>query len=142
MRIPITLAPWGNSIFGFVPISFEISNLNINGSILFMVDTGASKTTISWVDASRNGIQYNSFPLSRNAVVGIGTGARVYLMNHDIKFYFIGTTGAFSVIKHGIAILENPARTPIPSLLGNDFLDAFGFRLIYDRPTQSAYLDQ
>ena len=100
------------------------------------------EASASWVDALRNGIPYSSFPLSRNAVVGIGTGARVYLMNHDIKFYFKSTTGSFSVIKRGIAILENPARTPIPSLLGNDFLDAFGFRLIYDRPTQSAYLDQ
>lgn len=140
MRIRAFLAEWGASLFAFVPVIFSIDELGIDGNLSFLIDTGASSTCIGSIDAKRNRITYEDFNLTSEAT-GVGKG-RIYDVPHRIKLTFeTCARGKWEPSMRDFKVLENPSGSPVPSLLGNDFLDSMGFRLVYDRPISAAYLE-
>jgi predicted aspartyl protease len=117
----------------YIPAIVVCDGLNFVELMRFLVDTGASRTSISEGDAIRYGIQHSHLEKSGTAL-GIGGTATVYNMkNVLLAFRKEGEVGLHRVRLQRVGVLKHSAKKKqlrnrlrvLPSLLGRDVLDRF-----------------
>ncbi|MGB9684361.1 MAG: aspartyl protease family protein, partial [Candidatus Bathyarchaeales archaeon] len=141
LRIPCFFKP-GIFEAAYVVAILESKDLGINETIEFLVDTGASRTTICDKDALRLGIDFGELERLSEGMLGIGGLVDTYVMK-NIKLTFRRENGKSHienmervyVLKH--AILDERIMR-IPSILGRDVLNKYA--LIYDKRHETAYI--
>lgn len=135
----------------YIPAYLTISNLGIaKKTIIFELDTGASRTVISQGDAEKIGIDFEKFKeFDPKSVLGIGGRAKVYVVqNATLQFQELGRPqwlmqvdiAELFILYHGSDDSpETKELKNLPSLLGRDLLgrsfrlDSDGDRITFDR---------
>ena len=141
MRIPCFFKP-GIFEAAYLVAVLESKALGINGTVEFLVDTGASRTTICDKDAVRLGINFEKLEQLREGMLGIGGLVDAYLLK-SVKLTFRREDGKthvehldkIYVLKH--AVLDERIMR-IPSILGRDLLNKYAF--VYDKRYETAYI--
>jgi hypothetical protein len=99
-----------------------IPRSGIQGSISFLVDTGADTTTLLPDDSRRLGVDYSTLKLERGSTVGIGGAARFYAERAIIVFTDPGKWLYAYEISLSISPYDKALKS-VHSLLGRDILD-------------------
>ncbi len=141
MRIPCFFKP-GIFEAAYVVAVLESNALGMCETIEFLVDTGASRTTICDKDAIRLGIDFGKLEKLGEGMLGIGGVVDTYVLK-DVKLVFrredekghVQNFERIYVLKHA-ALDERIMR--IPSILGRDILNKYA--LIYDKRHEKAYI--
>lgn len=141
MRIPcfFKLGPFEAA---YVVAVLESKPLNLHETVEFLVDTGASRTTICDKDAIRLGIDFARLEKLSEGMLGIGGMVNTYVLN-DVRLIFrredekdhIENFKKIYVLKHTL-LDERIMR--IPSILGRDMLNKYA--LVYDKRHEKAYI--
>ena len=113
----------------------SIPLLKIEQNVEFLIDTGATKTTILDRDAITLGISYAKLSRLRQPLLGLGGLVETYVAR-DAKLHFKTEEGLehnevlpeLLVVKHR-KVDDNIMR--IPSVLGRDILNRY--KLVYDK---------
>ena len=118
-------------------------------SLAFLIDTGASATTILDPDLERLGIDWNSLVKAPRPLGGIGGTVETRLID-DGRLLFKTGSGetvmeklTIHVAKHDPARLDRPGKElvmQLPCLLGRDILQRY--RFVYDKPRKQVYLEK
>ena len=120
----------------------ESEVLGIHETVEFLVDTGASRTTICDKDAVRLGIDFDRLERLSEGMLGIGGIVDTYVLR-NVKLTFRRETDEshvenfdrIYVLKH--AVLDDRIMR-IPSILGRDMLNKHA--LVYDKRHEAAYI--
>lgn len=120
----------------------ESKFLHIYATVEFLVDTGATITTLSDRDASRLGIDYEVLEKLPDGMLGVGGTVDTYTLK-DAKLTFhtqdkkthTETLDCLCILKHANL---NDRILRIPSILGRDILNKHA--LIYDKRQEKAYI--
>ncbi len=124
---------WSTAGTPYVIAFLVCPKLNLQESIAFLVDTGASATVIMDNDAHRLKIDYAALKRRKEKTTGVGGSVDTYILP-DVRLYFRTADGKLheermgdiSVLKHAIKNEEEAARIrKLPSLLGRDFLNRY-----------------
>lgn len=132
---------WGWRDAPFVEAVLICPSLNLKKPILFLIDTGASRTTILDTDAEALGLNYSRLEKLPTGTVGIGGVVDTYVLP-NVRLLFESDEGpheeqlerAFA-LKHTfkgkkVRLCAEQIKA-FPSLLGRDIINRF--RLIADR---------
>jgi hypothetical protein len=130
---------WGAFGAAYVRAIVVSDNLQASRHVRFLIDTGASRTTILDADAVRLGIRYDQLQKFAAGTTGIGGVVDTYVIP-DVKLLFIADGNIHEeqlpqlfVLRHAPKSVEEAERiNKIPSLLGRDVFSKY--RLILDRP--------
>lgn len=141
MRIPCFFKP-GIFEAAYVVAILESKVHRINETVEFLVDTGASRTTVCDKDALRLGIDFRKLERLSEGMLGIGGLVDTYAMK-NVKLAFRRENGKshienmerIYVLKHAI---PGERIMRIPSILGRDILNKYAF--IYDRRHETAHI--
>ena len=141
MRIPCFFKP-GIFEAACVVAVLESDALGMRETIEFLVDTGASRTTICDKDAIRLGIDFGKLEKLGEGMLGIGGVVDTYVLK-DVKLVFrreddkshVQNFERIYILKH--AVLDEKIMR-IPSILGRDILNKYA--LIYDKRHEKAYI--
>lgn len=141
MRIPCFFKP-GIFEAAYVVAVLECKALHIRDTVEFLVDTGASRTTICDKDGIRLGIDYDKLEKLGEGMLGIGGLVDTYLLK-DVKLTFRRENGKSHVESFDrIYVLKHAVRDErimrIPSILGRDMLNKHA--LVYDKRQEKAYI--
>ena len=115
---------------------------DIDETVEFLVDTGASRTTLLDKDAIYFGIEYEKLRRVQD-LSGIGGSVETYVID-DTTLLFRESTPIkmpVFVIKHPLVTMDKEERTRMlrfPSILGRDVISRF--RLIFDRANSELLL--
>jgi hypothetical protein len=141
LRIPCFFKP-GTLEAAYVAAVFESETLRTYASVEFLVDTGATRTTISDRDAIRLGIDYGMLEKHAEGMLGIGGTVETYtLKNAKLLFHkkdkktHTETLETICFLRHA-QLNEKILR--IPSILGRDILNKYA--LVYDKRQEKAYI--
>lgn len=113
----------------YITAVLKIPNLNITQKIEFLIDTGATKTTILDKDAISAGIPYNRLIRPKHPLLGVGGLVATYIAK-NAGIYFRADDDSehkellreLLVVKHA-RVNHNIMR--IPSVLGRDILNKY-----------------
>lgn len=141
MRIPCFFKP-GIFEAAYVVAVLECEALRISDTIEFLVDTGASRTTICDKDVIRLGIDFSKLEKLSEGMLGIGGLVDTYVLS-DVKLTFRREDGEshmenfdwIYVLKHAV---RDERIMRIPSILGRDMLNKHA--LVYDKRHEKAYI--
>ncbi len=141
MRIPCFFKP-GPLEAAYVAAILESQTLHVYATVEFLVDTGATRTTISDKDAVRLGIDYLALEKLGEGMLGIGGTVDTYNLK-DVKFTFNqGRRKTHEETLEKICVVKHPQLNErilrIPSILGRDILNHYA--LIYDKREEKAYI--
>jgi predicted aspartyl protease len=132
----------GQGGLGYVRPYIVLQDLHIQSPIRMVVDTGASRTTISERDANRLGIEYSSLTCpDNNRVIGIGGACRYYLAGRAALVFRISESSWHTEMLDSVFVLKTEtdndeakkAAQKIPSLLGIDILKKYSVRFTKKR---------
>lgn len=120
---------------GFINAHLISEEMRIDEMIEFLVDTGASRTTLLDKDAIYLGINYGKLRKSEQDMSGIGGSVETYVVNDSVILFGENSvkTPVF-VLKHSLEEMSREERIKIlrfPSILGRDIINKF--RLIFDK---------
>ncbi len=127
---------------GFINGHLVSEEMGIDETVEFLVDTGASRTTLLDKDAIYLGIEYKKLRRVQD-MSGIGGSVETYVMD-DTTLLFRESTPIkmpVFVIKHPLVTMDKEERIRIlrfPSILGRDVISRF--RLIFDRANSELLL--
>lgn len=127
---------------GFVNIHLISESMEIDETIEFLVDTGASRTTMLDKDAIYLGLDYNKLTKYKENLSGIGGSISTYVIE-DASLILGDAQMDLPVFvgKHPIEKMskeESIKILRIPSLLGRDVINKF--RLIFDKEKEELIL--
>lgn len=131
---------------GFIEARLISKSLKLDEIISFLVDTGASRTTILDKDALRMGIKYNNLTKSPASLIGIGGTISCFIIP-DSTLFFKSSKGdiniklPITVAKHPLETMSTHQQTQIlrlPSLLGRDIINRY--KLTFDFPQSTIAL--
>ena len=127
----------------------ETSALTGRHSLTFLMDTGASVTTILDPDLVRLGIDWNRLAKAPRPLGGIGGTVETRLIE-DGRLFFKNGSGEtviekvmIHVARHDLTRLDRSGRElvmQLPCLLGRDILGRY--RFVYDRLRKQVYLEK
>lgn len=120
----------------YVRALFICSELNFREHIEFLIDSGASRTTILDNDAIRLGINYDRLERYKEGTTGIGGVVDTYIIP-QATIIFRTSTGIHEESFDMVFTLKHKPRNEreeerikrIPSLLGRDFLNKYSLFL-------------
>jgi hypothetical protein len=126
----------------YVVAVLECEALHIRDTIEFLVDTGASRTTICDKDVIRLGIDLSRLDKLSEGMLGIGGLVDTYVLK-DVKLTFrrenegshLENFDRIYVLKHAI---RDERIMRIPSILGRDMLNKYA--LVYNKRNEMAYI--
>jgi hypothetical protein len=120
----------------------ESEILHLYATIEFLVDTGATKTTISDKDAIRLGIDYEALEKLDKGMLGIGGAVNTYILKEARLIFHKENKKTHTERLSSLCFLKHPEVNErilrIPSILGRDVLNKHA--LIYDKRQGKAYL--
>lgn len=139
MRIPCFFKP-GIFEAAYVVAVLECEALRIHDTVEFLVDTGASRTTICDKDVIRLGIDFSKLEKLSEGMLGIGGLVDTYVLK-DVKLVFrrenreshVESFDRIYVLKHTV---RDERIMRIPSILGRDMLNRYA--LVYDKRNEQA----
>ena len=141
MRIPFIFKP-GPLEAAYVNSVLESDTLHIYATVEFLVDTGATKTTISDKDAIRLGIDYEILEKLGKGMLGIGGVVDTYILKDPKLIFHTENKKKHTEQLESLCFLKhsevNERILRIPSILGRDILNKH--RLIYDKRQGNAYI--
>lgn len=116
--------------------------LGMRDTVEFLVDTGASRTTIRDKDVIRLGIDFSKLEKLSEGMLGIGGLVDTYVLR-NVKLAFrredeeshVENFDRICILKH--AVLDEKIMR-IPSILGRDMLNKHVF--VYDKRQEKAYI--
>ncbi len=119
----------------YIVVLVTLPQLRIRQNIEFLVDTGATRTTILDKDAITLGIRHVKLPKLGQPLIGLGGLVETYVVR-DAALHFKTEAGSehreilteLLVVKHK-KVDENIIRIPI--VLGRDILNKY--KLVYDK---------
>jgi hypothetical protein len=118
----------------YVIATFLSKELNIHSPVRFLIDTGASRTIISDMDAIKLGIDHSLLQRFKAGTAGIGGVVDTYFIQ-NVKLIFKTQEGAHVEKMEEIFVLKHKIRDErikrIPSLLRRDILNRY--QLLLDR---------
>jgi hypothetical protein len=126
----------------YVNAIFDSEALHTYATLEFLIDTGATKTTISDKDVIRLGIDYEALEKLDKGMLGIGGPVDTYILK-EAKLAFhkkdkqthVEHLESLCFLRHS-EVTERILR--IPSILGRDILNKYA--LAYDRRQDNAYI--
>lgn len=124
----------------YIKARVEVPRLSVRGSVDFLIDTGADKTTLHPMEKRTIGMQHADLDATKqNTYNGIG-GAVVYSLE-DVVLHFKKADRSLSVAVGPLAsnLFVEAQNLRIPSLLGRDVLDQGS--LVSDFISNQLYLD-
>lgn len=126
----------------YVVAIFSSRQLDIRGTIEFIIDTGASRTTISDRDAIKLGIDYSKLEKLPEGTLGIGGSVDTYIVSQP-ELIFVTSDGKHHVEKLDRIYVLKHRRVDekikrIPSILGRDVLNKY--IIIFDRKRERAVI--
>jgi len=141
LKIPCFFKP-GIFEAAYVVAVLESEALGMRETVEFLVDTGASRTTICDKDAVRLGINFGRLERLSEGMLGIGGMVDTYVLR-DVKLTFrredeeshVENFDRIYVLKH--AVLDERIMR-IPSILGRDMLNKYA--LLYDKRNEIAHI--
>ena len=141
MRIPCFFKP-GIYEAAYIVAILKSDTPRIYETIEFLVDTGASRTTICDKDAVRLRADYRKLEKHGEGMLGIGGVVNAYILR-DVDLIFRTENGkSFSEKLGRIYILRHDVPDEkimrIPSILGRDILNKYA--LFYDKRNEKAYI--
>ncbi len=141
LRIPFVFKP-GPLEAAYVNVVLESESLHIYATVEFLIDTGATRTTVSDKDAIRLGIDYEALEKLDKGMLGIGGTVETYFLK-DAKLIFRQDNKKTRTEQlEYLCFLRHPEVKEtilrIPSILGRDVLNKYA--LIYDKRQEKACL--
>ena len=141
MRIPCFFKQ-GLFEASYVVAVLESEFLGIHETMEFLVDTGASRTTICDKDAIKLRIDYSKLESISEGMLGIGGIVNAYILR-DVKLVFrredekshVENFERIYILKH--AILDEKILR-LPSILGRDMLNKYSF--VYDKKHERTFM--
>ena len=141
MRIPCFFKQ-GLFEASYVVAVLESEFLGIHETLEFLVDTGASRTTICDKDAIKLGIDFSMLEKLGEGMLGVGGVVNTYVLK-DVKLVFrredershVESFERIYVLKH--AVLDEKILR-LPSILGRDMLNKYLF--VYDNKRGKAFV--
>jgi len=141
LRIPCFFKP-GIFEAAYVVAVLESEALGLRETVEFLVDTGASRTTICDKDTVRLGIDFGRLERLSEGMLGIGGMVDTYVLR-DVKLTFRRGDGEshvenfdrIYVLKHAV---WDERIMRIPSILGRDMLNKYA--LVYEKRHEMAYI--
>jgi len=141
LRIPCFFKP-GIFEAAYAVAVLECEALGVRDTVEFLVDTGASRTTICDKDVIRLGIDFSKLEKLSEGMLGIGGLVDTYVLK-NVRLTFRKENGEshlenfdrIYVLKHTV-LDERIMR--IPSILGRDMLNKHA--LVYDKRQEKAYI--
>jgi hypothetical protein len=125
----------------YVAAIVESEKLHLYGTVEFLVDTGATRTTISDKEVIRLGLDYAELDKLQAGVFGVGGTVDTYILE-DAKLMFNAGKMIQQLPLEQLYILKHSALNDkilrIPSVLGRDILNKYS--LIYDKRQELAYI--
>lgn len=122
-------------------IDTALSFRNYYDRITFLIDTGATKTSILDSDARRIGIELSDLERSKKGVAGIGGIAQAFVAK-KATLVFTSDRREIEIELDEIYILKHKRLDDwtkrLPSLLGRDILNKYDF--VYDYNQKEVYL--
>ena len=118
-------------------------------SLVFLMDSGASVTTVLDPDLVRLGIDWKRLVKAPRPLGGIGGTVETRLIEDGRLFFKTGSGETviekltIHVARHDLTHLDRPGRElvmQLPCLLGRDILGRY--RFVYDRPRNQIYLEK
>ena len=141
MRVPCFFKPSPLEA-AYVAAILESETLHIYATVEFLVDTGATRTTISDKDAIRLGIDYTALEKLGEGMLGIGGTVDTYSLPDAKLTFHQENKKTHTETFEKICILKHPQLNErilrIPSILGRDILNKHTF--IYDKRQDKAYI--
>ncbi len=128
---------------GYINAHIISTSLGIDETVEFLVDTGASRTTLLDKDAIFLGIDYSNLKKHNQNVSGIGGSVETFTI--DDAILILGSKQihlSVFVVRHALENLNKEDKIKIlriPSLLGRDVIN--GFRLVFDRQDNKIFLE-
>lgn len=131
---------------GFIEARLVSKSLQIDRKVTFLVDTGASRTTLLDNDARRLGIRYDKLSKSRSSLIGVGGTVACFTITDAFLIFMslkkeVRIRLPLSVAKHPLERMAPRLRTHIlrlPSLLGRDVINRY--KLTFDFPNNTMNL--
>ena len=128
---------------GFINAYLISRLINLSEAVEFLVDTGASRTTLLDKDAIHLGIEYSKLKRFKESLSGIGGSVETYIIE-DAWLFFNGYKLSLPVlvVRHPLEEMSWEERIKvlrIPSVLGRDVIA--GFRLIFDKARGGLFLE-
>lgn len=131
---------------GFIEARLTSRHLQLDEKVNFLVDTGASRTTLLDKDALWLDIRYDKLTRSKSSLIGIGGTISCFIIADSILTFRsskgnINIRLPISVAKHPLERMETHLRTQIlrlPSLLGREIINKY--KLTFDFPKRSINL--
>jgi len=126
----------------YVVAVLESDFLRMSETVEFLVDTGASRTTICDKDAVKLGIDYNRLERFGDGMLGVGGVVDAYVLR-DVRLIFrredershVESFERIYALKHPV-LDERIMR--LPSILGRDMLNKYSF--VYDKRREKAFM--
>jgi hypothetical protein len=116
-----------SSGLGVISTFFICDKYNIEYFINFIVDTGASRTLVSDLDAQTIGINYGTLRKCPKPIVGITRSSPCRVMRDCSLYFKIGNSGYIEYLDS--VLISESASQPIQySLLGMDVLKRYTIR--------------
>jgi hypothetical protein len=125
----------------YIPAIVESEKLHLYGTVEFLVDTGATRTTLSDRDVIRLGLDYAELDKLQGGVLGVGGTVDTYILT-DAKLMFNAEKIIQQEPLEQLYILKhttlNDKILRIPSVIGRDILNKYAF--IFDKRQELAYI--
>jgi len=143
LRIPCFFKP-GIFEAAYVVAVLECKALRIRDTVEFLVDTGATRTTICDKDVIRLGIDFSKLEKLSEGMLGIDGLVDTYVLK-DVKLVFrrenaesyVESFDRIYVLRHAV---RDERIMRIPSILGRDMLNKHA--LVYDKRREKAYITE
>ena len=129
---------------GFVNAHLISEKLGMGETIEFLVDTGASRTTLLDKDVICLGIKYDKLRRYEQDLSGIGGSVETYVVDDSLLLFGeCAMKIPVFVARHPLETMDKEERIKIlrfPSILGRDVINRF--RLIFDKETEKILMDE
>ena len=131
---------------GFIEARLISKSLQLDEKVSFLVDTGASRTTLLDKDVLWLGIRYDKLTKSKSSLIGIGGTISCFFIEDSILTFRTSKKNIhvkipLSVAKHPLEHMPPHRKIQIlrlPSLLGRDIINKY--KLTFDFPRKSINL--